>query len=31
MKIRSPSEMYLTSLELQNEIVKIAKEIFGGK
>ena len=23
--------MYLTSLELQNEIVKIAKEIFGGK
>lgn len=29
MKIRSPSEMYLTSLELQNEVVKIAKEIFG--
>lgn len=29
MKIRSPSETYLTSLELQKEVVKIAKEIFG--
>lgn len=29
MKIRSPSEIYLTSLELQKEIVKTAKEVFG--